>query len=62
MNGKKVTKAKNDEDVNKYINDRIEDTQRQIRDEIKNTKFKSRVEVPSDKAKEILDSIKGYKD
>ena len=57
-----VTKAKNDEDVNKYINDRIEDTQRQIQDEIKNTKFKSRVEVPSDKAKEILDSIKGYKD
>ena len=53
---------RNDTKVDEYINDKIKDTQRQIQDEIRSTKFKSKVEVPSDKAKEILDSIKKYKD
>ena len=53
---------KQDNAVDEYINDKIKDTQRQIQDEIRSTKFKSKVEVPSDKAKEILDSIKKYKD
>lgn len=53
---------KQDTKVDEYINEKIKDTQRQIQDEIKSTKFKSQVEVPSDKAKEILDSIKRYKD
>ena len=48
--------------VDEYINDKVKDMQRQIQDEIRSTKFKSKVEVPSDKAKEILDSIKKYKD
>ena len=53
---------KQDNAVDEYINEKIKDTQRQIQDEIRSTKFKSKVEVPSDKAKEILDSIKKYKD
>lgn len=55
------TTKNNDTEVDEYINDKIKDTQRQIQDEIRNTKFKSKMEVPSDKAKEILESIKGYK-
>ena len=61
---KKESKSikRNDTEVDEYINDKIKDTQRQIQDEIRSTKFKSKVEVPSDKAREILDSIKKYKD
>lgn len=48
--------------IDKYINDRVSDTEKQIKKEIESKKFATKREVPSDKAKEILESIKGYKE
>lgn len=58
------SKSVKNEKIDDYINDKVKDTEEKIKREIqKNSgkRFSEIEEVPSDKAKEILESIKGYK-
>ena len=58
------TKTVKEEKIDEYINDKVKDTEEKIKREIQRNngkRFSEIEEVPSDKAKEILESIKGYK-
>ena len=58
------SKTVKEEKIDEYINDKVKDTEEKIKREIQRNngkRFSEIEEVPSDKAKEILESIKGYK-
>lgn len=56
--------SKRDEEIKEYVQDKVKDTEEKIKEEIRRNngkRFSEIEEVPSEKAKEILESIKGYK-